>query len=84
MFMVCSVIGHQKHRQHPITRGSIGGAITTRAIMDDLRAGIGQKTLKASPEAPHPLPKPTGHDFCRRLMRRWCGWGEGLIRLLSP
>jgi len=25
----------------------------------------------ASPEAPPPLPKPTGHGFCRRLMKRW-------------
>jgi hypothetical protein len=25
----------------------------------------------ASPEAPLPLPKPTGQGFCRRWMRRW-------------
>ena len=31
----------------------------------------------------HPLPKPTGHGFCRRWMKRWLGWGEGETETVS-
>jgi hypothetical protein len=40
--------------------------------------------MDALPAAPHPLIKPIDHGFCRRLMKRWCGWGERLTNLISP
>jgi uncharacterized protein len=50
----------------PFTSSSIGGAIATRAIMADLRAGMDGIT-----GGPAPFRRRTGQGFCRRLMKRW-------------
>ena len=55
----------------PFTTASIGGAIATRFIMADLRAG-----MDGIGGGPAPFAKADRSRFCRRWMRRWLGWGE--------
>lgn len=52
------------------TAASTVGAIATRAIMADLRAGAG---VTGGPAGRHRSPRRTGRVFCRRWMRRWRG-----------
>jgi uncharacterized protein len=51
----------------PFTSSSIGGAIATRAIMADLRAGIGQKNTESITGGPAPLAKPDRSRFLQAL-----------------
>jgi hypothetical protein len=58
----------------PFTSASIGGAIATRAIMADLRAGIGQKNTESITGGPAPFAKADRSRFLQAL-------DEALVRL---
>ena len=51
----------------PFTSSSIGGAIATRAIMADLRAGIGQKNMEGITGGPAPFAKADRSRFLQAL-----------------